>query len=126
MPCQGPSPSEVRYAEKLQRAARLLVYVLERRSKPVSEKAIAYSHSGSWPSYDFTPELCAEMQEVAANPNVLEWLVYDAHDPTARDLADWWEEHQRQDKERLLREGTSFQGIELGGSSLRGSHNDRL
>jgi hypothetical protein len=85
-----------------QRAAKLLLYVLGKTG----------GHPETWLAQEavniyandkrIVPQLCAALQ--ALSPQQIESIVYDAHSVISRDLADWWEAHQRADAERAARE----------------------
>ncbi len=97
MPCNDyPDPTP--QSRDLQRTTSLLIYTLtklghkpamwmkEQAKNPyaVDERAIT--------------ELCALLK--AMSNDQLEQIVYDAHSRNARDLANWWEDHQEADRKR--------------------------
>lgn len=46
-------------------------------------------------------ELCALLRVYEyLHPDTFENLVYDGRNPTSRKLADWWEEHKKQDQRK--------------------------
>lgn len=104
MPCNSDYLRPTNREEELRRAAKLLVWVKTKLHKAVpdyAKKAAAdiYGNGGD----RAIKELCATLKQM--NKNKREELIYgNAHDPIARDLADWWETHQAADAEREQRE----------------------
>jgi hypothetical protein len=56
---------------------------------------------------DHTPELC-ELLKGLGPAEQSRWI-YDARDPLARRLADWWEAHQQNDGRRMEAEAAALQ-----------------
>lgn len=54
---------------------------------------------------DLAPTLCAILRNIQ-NSDLKEFdkIVYNAKDPISRKLADWWEEHEKADRDRITRE----------------------
>ena len=50
----------------------------------------------------WTAELCERLHNLSKKD--MDKFVYDAHSKKARNLADWWEEHQEADKARIAEE----------------------
>lgn len=87
------------------RTAILLKYVLEKLEKPVPEYVVSASvdvYGNLQKLNDMVVTLCAELS--ALDEETRDKLVYNAKDKTSRDLADWWEIHQKADKERIEKE----------------------
>ncbi len=98
MPCNGDYLNPTSREIELRRAARLLRYVLKAHGAKVPawvNKAAA----DCWCKEERSVlELCAELGSMSDKER--EMIVYDAHDPIARDLADWHEEHLAADEQR--------------------------
>jgi hypothetical protein len=97
MPCKSdylePSPRECAY----QRTAQLLVYVLDKLGRRVSAE-IRHTAGNVYAGVDLAPQLCELLNNMREDER--DALVYNARDKNARDLADWWEEHQARDQMR--------------------------
>lgn len=86
--------------KQLQRTAKLLVYVLQSRGKPVSLVLLKTSQD-QYATEDFVSVLCGELREMELHyPHDFTHVVYNARNKTSRDLADWWDDHQEADRER--------------------------
>ena len=103
-----PSDKEL----QLKRAAKLLLYVQEQLGQ-THEAWTQYAVNNMASANDDRPviELCGVLKELT--PEQLERIVYNAHNKTARDLADWWEEHQAADATRELREAAEAKREQL-------------
>lgn len=106
MPCVdgGPSYNDI----KQKRVASLLLYLNQKegRTGGTDEDTLRRLADSGWRSRadidSTTAELCARLR--ALDPVDLERIAYNARDPVSRDLADWWEHHQKEDLERQQRE----------------------
>jgi len=109
MPCVNdymePSPRE----RALQLAARLLCYVREQTGGMITG-TLRESAGSPYCRVDYVPTLCDELTRM--NAEKFEALVYDAHNRTARALADWWEDHQKADVERTEKEARRKQALD--------------
>lgn len=100
MPCNSDYLAPNAREQELQRAAKLLVWVKTKLGKAVpdyAKKAAAdiYGAGGD----RALKELCSTLKQM--NKNKREELIYgNARDAVARDLADWWEQHQAADAAR--------------------------
>lgn len=102
MPCNSeymePSVAE----RQCRDAAQLLIYVLTELGKNVPKylredaEDIYGGHSGD----KYMKRLCKELSEMEELQ--IDRIVYNARSSESRRLADWWEEHQRQDKIREM------------------------
>lgn len=102
MPCDSSYLGRSEREEQLQRAAKLLVFV--RQATGVEPEPWALKQAGEYYAKDerAVTELCAALKGM--DPDQRERIVYDAHNRDARDLADWWEDHQQADAEREEKE----------------------
>src|SRR3990167_7851595 len=88
----GPSSAELNN----QKAARGLVYTLRCLGKPVD--GWLRREAGNCYSQDerVVPLLCEVLGSLS--DTVRDWLIYDARDREARNLADWYEDHQKAER----------------------------
>lgn len=100
MPC-NTDYMEPNVRERQRRlAAQLLIYVYGRLGLTISTriKIAADDIYGGPANDDFVTELCSILKIMSTAQ--IDEVVYDARDKTARQLADWWEEHQEEDRKR--------------------------
>lgn len=103
MPCEGPSGESCRTVEMKKHRAELLIYLLGKLGA-FSRKAEAFVKD-PWSSskdYEAQVDLCTTLRSLSEAE--IERIVYDAKNPMARKLADFWEQHQNDDAEREKRE----------------------
>lgn len=98
MPCNSDYMRQSGYEQRLQDTARLLVYVMQSLDLEVPQPIIETANT-TYAKADFTANLCKLLK--AMTPEQINKVIYDARNPTARRLADWWEAHQQADNERL-------------------------
>lgn len=99
MPCKSDYMAPDDKERELQRTAKLLIYVQEQIGQAHEAWTLAAANN-MYPNDDrVVIQLCNVLNELDSEQR--ERIVYNAHDKTARDLADWWEEHQNADAERL-------------------------
>lgn len=80
--------------------AQLLVHVYACLQKEVPAD-VAKTADQTYPFRDFTKDLCEELTRMTDHQ--METIVY-ANNRTARALANWWEDHQEGDRQRIGRE----------------------
>lgn len=97
MPCNSDHLEPTRRESELHRAARLLLYVRRSLGKPISTGLVADAQDQYCP-VDYTARLCKEVRDMKGRER--DRIVYDGKNKDARNLADWWEEHQAADKVR--------------------------
>src|SRR5438552_10411770 len=95
MPCDSSYLEPTHSEREHQRAAQLLVYVLGRLSRAAPEWVMHESQNVYACDARLFPLLCDTLRRLDAATR--ERLIYNAKDRTARDLADWWEDHQQAD-----------------------------
>lgn len=100
MPCIGghsdPSPHE----QHRQLTAKLLVFVYNNLQKEVPRKLLKAAND-DYCSLDYTPDLCKELN--AFSDHQTELIIY-GKNRTSRALANWWEDHQEEDRQRVKKE----------------------
>jgi hypothetical protein len=97
MPCRDDWPSPTGAQARSQRAAKLLIYLYGKKKQAVTEK-LRKDAEDCYCDTDNVKVLCAEL--TALSDKEFDKLVYNPRERGARDLADWWEEHQEADKQR--------------------------
>lgn len=102
MPCNSDYLNPTNREAELQRAAKLLVYVYDKLDIEVPSYVKKASKDVYCKDDRSVTRLCAILDVML--PNTLDEIVYNAKDKTSRDLADWWEEHQKADREREVEE----------------------
>lgn len=106
MPCQSyeyPTPSE--YDKNISETVKNLIFAKNQLGIITSDslvKAYAKSYFDKTEGDKWTKELCKLLTGLTKKKR--EELVYNPKSAKSRRLADWWEEHQRQDKERKKEE----------------------
>lgn len=99
MPCCEPTQSST--DAQAERTAKAIIIIDKKMGIETDKKIIeivgAYSFHGNQCNY-LTSVLCAKIR--ALTKDELEKIVYNARDKDSRFLADWWEEHDKFDKER--------------------------
>lgn len=101
MPCNSSYLEQRPDEAYRQRTARLYVYVRELLGdiSPEVDRAL-YVSNDIYAREDFTPQLCETLDTLSQNQTAFEQVVYNARDANSRDLADWWEKHQENDRKR--------------------------
>jgi len=101
MPCrsdyQDPTPRE----EYCQRTAQLYKFVLEQLERPVPVY-VQDTAEHQYASMDYTTALCHEL--TIMTPGERNSIVYNGHNATSRQLANWWEAHEKLDQKRKAQE----------------------
>lgn len=85
--------------------AKLLKYVYSQLKEAVSEdleKASGYVYGNTKELDRWTRELCDRLTLLKSEkPKMFEKIVYNAHDSVSRELAQWWEQHKKEDENRM-------------------------
>ncbi len=116
MPCTTDYIEPSKRSKELRRAAKLLIYIRERIGGDVESWLLSEAANEHASDDRSVTELCAALKEMT--PELLDQVVYDARSREARDLADWWEDHQAADAERERNEAASEAARELRESGL--------
>lgn len=93
MPCRTEEPTATE--EYNQRTAKLYVYVCEKLRRTLSASAYSAANA-AFCGTDFTPYLCKLLKNMSVDQ--MTNIVYNPHSKESRALADWWEQHQEDDK----------------------------
>ena len=101
MPCNSDYLNPSTREADLQQTAKLLVYVYKKLGYPIT-KTLKSEAANPYCASDFVPTLCAELKDLSKTQ--LETIVYNAHDKTSRELADWWDTHCKADRKREVKE----------------------
>lgn len=103
MPCRDDYPEPSQADRNSQEAAKNLVYLYGKLGQPVSAELKSAAQSCyKVGKVDRVNELCTLLTNMTEKER--DKLIYNARDKGARALADWWEEHEEQDRRRLAEE----------------------
>ena len=108
MPCAGPSDSECRGADAKVAVSKHIVFFLTEMGmkKDIPVEATNNIKDGGWGRNgggidELTKFLCKEIQEASVHD--AHAIIYNARSRKARELANWWEDHQKLDEERAAK-----------------------
>jgi len=110
MPCHSDYIEPGERERELQRAAKLYMFALEslRENVPLYVKRAANNPYGE---EDVIPELCNYLTRLKRDfPDIFESVVY-ARSKQARDLANWWEDHEEADRAREVKEEEELERV---------------
>jgi hypothetical protein len=116
MPCNSDYMNPTVREQELQRTAKLLAYVLEQLGEPVPAEVRESAADVYGMQRDYVPVLCRRLQGLSLSRR--EEIVYNARDKTARDLADWWEEHKAADAAREKAEAAAVRNAKVRESAM--------
>lgn len=105
MPCLSDYMEPSDYQMRIARTIKNLIYVKRKLDLTVSKDLIKESKEIYFTREEgdvFVAELCGLLSNLSKRK--LDAIVYNAKDPKSRELADWWEEHQKADKARTSAE----------------------
>lgn len=105
MPCNSDYMNPNAAEKNSKEVAGLIVYIEKKMGDetPGWITDAATDYYGAPARLDELTEILCSLCSVLS-PAALEEVIYDAHNPKARELAAWWEEHQAADKAREARE----------------------
>lgn len=100
MGCRSDYMEQTSSEQFVQKTAINLVYVLKslKKSVPKWVQKTANDYYAQDPEDQLTPTLCGLIKKMTKAQ--LNKIVYDGRSPEARQLAQWWDEHQAADKRR--------------------------
>lgn len=101
MPCNSDYLEPSRREVELRRAANLLIYVNDKTGVE-SDAGLKAAADDCYCKADYVPALCARLKSLSSSE--MDTIVYDGRNRYARDLANWWDEHQRADEIREAKE----------------------
>ena len=117
MPCNSdylrPTDSE----QEFRRAAQLLVYVKKKLGVKPEKWMLKEADNQYASDARSVTELCATLNAMKSRQR--DAIVYNARNRVARDLADWWEEHQKADTERAKRDVALWKQSEMRKKALK-------
>jgi len=102
MPCNSDYLNPTYKEREIQLTAKLIVYVDKKQGQPSPRWIKSLANNIYADNDKVVPILCDMIKNMSDEER--ERIVYDAHDPVSRDLANWWESHQRADARRLEQE----------------------
>ena len=100
MPCQSDYLNPTERERELQRTAKLLIYVLKQQGEKVEKGDLIHTAAKDmYCKVDLVPNLCAAIRFMSDEEK--ERIMYNAHSSWSRDLANWWERHDMEDRKRV-------------------------
>ena len=109
MPCQGPSDAECRGADARVAVAKHIVFFMTELGlkDEIPQEVLATIEHQGWgresADIDYlTRTLCNEIQSTSIHD--AHQIIYNSRSRKSRDLANWWEDHQEQDRAREEKE----------------------
>lgn len=105
MGCQSDYMNPSQDEQNKEQTSKLICYVnskLGLKTPSNIEKASKDCYGTGVDLKIIVPELCAKLTGLTKKQK--EEIIYNAKDKTSRELADWWEEHQKADKARVKAE----------------------
>lgn len=106
MPCYDPQPNyrdnkAVLVAELLDYATNFLNIPRNKYAKIILEEYKVQFYIGASQFLDYvTKDLCFLLNNLKLKPDIFEKLVYNPYSKESRDLATWWEEHNKFDESK--------------------------
>lgn len=116
MPCRSDYLEPTEQEKELRRAAKLLVWLMQTLGQTPDEKFVHAAKSPYGAGVDAVPSLCATIKGLDASQ--LEAIVYNPHSRMSRNLANWWERHQKEDAKREAKEDAERKRQEFRKSGL--------
>lgn len=109
MPCSEPQESHSQ--EDRRHAAKLAIFAMRKLGVEPPDNVLRASTSFYCEDRTVIPLLCGLLKSLSVEQR--EALIYDAHCREARDLADWWEAHQIEDRDREMLEAEKRTGVPI-------------
>lgn len=97
MPCISDWPKPTEQHQRNQRSAQMMLYVCQKQKRKISI-TLKQDADDEFCHTNYTVALCGLLKCMPDDER--DALIYNARDPQARKLADWWEKHQKQDAVR--------------------------
>src|SRR5271166_870693 len=116
MPCNSDYLEPTERERQLQLVAILYRYALKKMNLKVPIN-VATAATDIYCTFDFVPDLCNLIGKMDATER--RNIVYNPYNIMAQQLADWWEEHQRADKEREKEEQAEHNRKRVAAAALK-------
>jgi len=116
MPCNSDHLKPTHREEESIRVCRCLVYVLEVTKQKVpqwAKKAVASCYGNVDKLDEATKMLCELCKKLDDD------IIYNGRKKRARELADWWDEHEKADRKRKQTKSNFKKGNKLRASGLK-------
>ncbi len=105
MPCNGEYLEPTEPERQRRMAAEMLLWLLEQLGMPQPKWVVDESNNIYARDRRLIPQLCKLIgMMVIDKPVRFQELIYNARDRMSRRLADFWDDHQEMDAERIRRE----------------------
>lgn len=101
MPCNSDHMEPTGKEKYLQRTAKLYAYAMGMLSRRIPDDVVA-DMNNIYCTKDHTAALCTFLRDLKRE--TFDSIVYNGRDRTSRQLADWYEEHIKADRERIRKE----------------------
>jgi len=101
MPCYDPRP--LPYQVKGREACQHIAWIHECYGTPIPgwvERGIDWQIDSEEISHQIVAYLCEMCHAIEKIPTIAEKIIYNGRERKARNLANWWEDHQEMDNER--------------------------
>ena len=98
MPCDSSYMNPTGKEKELQKTAKLLIFVYQKLGIQIPDWLQKDADDIYCKNDQAVIDLCAALRGLSADQ--IERIVYDPHSKQARQLADWWDEHQEADKRK--------------------------
>jgi len=102
MPCNSDYLAPTSKERRLKQTSVNLRWLLGKLNSDVPEQVLIDSNDIYCRDHGQVEKLCDLIKSMTGNQ--VEAIIYNARDKQARAVADWWEEHQEADRERLAKE----------------------
>jgi len=111
MPCDSSYLEPYEFEKESQRTAKLIIWV----SKQVGAKIPKFVRDEASNTYAKDERLVPHLCELITNmdEDTLNRVVYNGRDKTSRDLADWWDRHEKADRARERKEAEASMQTEF-------------
>ena len=102
MPCNSDYLNQNTKEAELQRAAKLLVILHKKMKKKSPEWVTTAADTYYCTEEKVVPALCEEIRSLTKEQQ--DKIIYNGRDADCRKLADWFDEHDKADRERIKQE----------------------
>lgn len=102
MPCNSDYLEQNHIEKELQKTAKLLVVLHKKMKVKSPEWVVKASEDYYCQEHKVVPELCATIRKLTKAQK--DKFIYNGRDAECRKLADWFDEHDKADRERITLE----------------------